>query len=58
MHVAEGVTDLEPISTEEYIEAQGADPWCTIMSTKADEARDGDSNTTILDSLSASLRLT
>ncbi len=39
MHVAEGVTDLEPISAEEYIEAQGADPWCQIMLTKADEGQ-------------------
>ncbi len=28
VRVAEGISDTEPISVEEYIEAQAADPWC------------------------------
>ncbi len=58
VHVAEEVTDLDPISVGEYIEAQAADPWCQFMATNDDEAREGDSNATIVDSLFPSLRLT
>ncbi len=57
VHVAEEVTDWSLSPVEDYIEAKAADPWCQVMATKADEAREGDSNATIVDSLSASLRL-
>ncbi len=42
VHVAEEVTGLGPISVEEYIEAQAADPWCQVMTTNADEAQGGE----------------
>ncbi len=35
------VTDLEPISVEDYIEAKAADPWCQVMATKVDEGQGG-----------------
>ncbi len=34
VHVAVEVTDLEPISVDDYIEAQAADPWGQVMATK------------------------